>query len=149
VSEREQFLNLFWEMQPKFSRFYARALNEMDLSISQYALLNQLAVSGGPMTEISCKLHVSKPAVTNLVDRLEKKKMIKRVAHPKDRRVYLLEIQPKGEKIVREIQSEILKFLLKTFDQLNAAERKSLVRFYALISKTIDEVLFEPCGTKT
>lgn len=142
MTEKDEFMSYFRKAQPKFSRVYASLLSKADLTLPQYALLSQLADTGKvAMTEISCKLYVSKPAITNLVDRLESKKLLKRVSHPKDRRVHLLEIQPKGEKIVRDIQAQFLNLLLKTLDQLNSAERKSVVRYYALISKTLDELL--------
>lgn len=142
MTEKDEFMSYFRKVQPKFSRVYSCILAKADLTLPQYALLSQLAETGETaMTEISCKLHVSKPAITNLVDRLEQKKLLKRTPHPKDRRVHLIQIQPKGEKTVRDIQGQVLNLLLKTLDQLSATERKSVVRFYALISKTLDELL--------
>lgn len=142
MTEKDEFMSYFRRAQPKFSRVYACILAKANLTLPQYALLSHLIETGKTaMTETSCKLHVSKPAITNLVDRLEQKKLLKRIPHPKDRRIYLLEIQPKGEKIVRDIQAQVLTLLLKTLDQLNTAERKSVIRFYALISKTLDEML--------
>ena len=142
MTEKEEFLELFRAVQPKFSRFYASILTTADLTLPQYALLNQLANLGEvPMTEISSELHVSKPAVTHVVDRLEQKKFLKRLRHPKDRRVYLLQIQSKGKQVVRKIQDQVLHFMLKTIDQLKREEKRSVIRFYALLSQTIDETL--------
>jgi len=142
VNEQEEFSSYFRAIQIKFSRFYARFLTQADLTLQQYALLNQLVTAGTmSMTDAGEKLMITKPAVTNLVDRLEKGAFIKRIAHPEDRRIYLLEIQPKGRKVVREIQSVILKFLLKALNKFEPAERQVVVRFYALLSNTIDENL--------
>ena len=144
MREKEEFIHHFREIQPKFSRLYARLLNQADLSLSHYALLNLLVGKKAlAMTEVSGKLHVTKPAVTNLVDRLEKNRFLKRISHPKDRRVYLLEIQPKGEKIVRKIQTQILPILLKALEEFSPSERKTISRFYALLSKTMDQRLAE------
>ena len=77
---REKFAALFRGIHPKFSRLYAKMLNEIGLSFPQYMLLNQLALLGAiSMTEISDRLGITKPAVTNLVDRLEKKKYLRRL----------------------------------------------------------------------
>ncbi len=139
MTEKEEFVRQFREVQPKFSRFYARLLARANLSFPQYALMNQLLNRGEvSMTEISAKLQISKPAVTSLVDRLEKNKLLKRISHPKDRRISLLQIQPKGEKIVREAQADVLHFLLKTFEALSAGERRTITRFYRLLSQTLD-----------
>ena len=93
------------------------------------------------MTELSSKLHISKPAVTHLVDQLEKKKYTKRIAHAKDRRISLIEAQPKGQKIIRDMQSYILSYLLRTFDKFSSAEKKTIREFYTELSNTMDEVL--------
>ena len=144
-SEKEAFIRQFREIQPKFSRFFTRILTQADLSLPQFALLSQLVNQESmSMTEVGAKLHVTKPAVTNLADRLEKNKFLKRISHPSDRRVSLLQIQPRGEKFVRKTQSEALGFLLKALDSFSAAERKTITRFYALLSKTIDEFLGSP-----
>jgi len=129
-------------VQLKFSRLYTRILSEEGITLPQYVLLNQLA--GGekiPMTEISARLLISKPAVTNLVDRLEKKKLLKRLPHATDRRIYLLEIQPKGGKIISRVQTHVLGVFLKTLDLFTPRERKTIARFYALLYQKIESVL--------
>ena len=142
MNEKESFAGVFRRIQPKFSRLFSRILTEAGLTLPQYALLNQLLDTGPvPMTGLAVKLHITKPAVTHLVDRLEKKQCLRRLPHPKDRRVSLLAIQPKGEKIVREMQTFILNFLLKTLDRFSTGEKKTISRFYARLSQTLDEVL--------
>ena len=144
------FSNQFRQIQPKFSRFYSLLLTELDLTLPQFALLSEIA-SRGPisMTEASRKLHLTKPAITHLVDQLEKKGRLKRAAHSKDRRVYLLEIHPKGKKIVREIQGEVLKLLLKTLGQFRPKEKETIQRFYLSLSENLDQVLIKPASKET
>ena len=98
MSQRENFIRQFRGLQTKFSKYYAFILNQVDLTLPQYALLSSLVYTGTiSMTEISARLHITKPAVTSLADRLEKNKFLKRLPHPKDRRIYLLELLPKGK----------------------------------------------------
>jgi DNA-binding MarR family transcriptional regulator len=91
------------------------------------------------MTEISSRLAITKPAVTNLVDRLEKKKFLKRLPDTQDRRVIHLEILPKGKKVVSQIQEEGLAVLLKAYDQFSASENETIGRFYVALSKVLDD----------
>ena len=150
MPEKNEFLGHLRELNVKFSRFYARILTQADITFPQYALLIQLATAGPmTMTEISERLHISKPAVTNLVDRLEKKKCLKRLPDLKDRRIYLLKLEAKGEKIVRRIQGYVLNLLLKTFDEFNADERKTISRFYISLSETMNQVLLLPEGDRS
>ena len=144
MAEKDLFTRSFREVQVKFSRLYAMVLNKANLTPSQYALLNQLAVSGSvPMTHFSKQLHISKPAVTNLVDRLEKNKYLKRLSHPKDRRIYLLKLEPKGDKLVRKIQAYMLRILLKALGQFSGREQKTINQFYASLSQNVGEALSE------
>ncbi|MBI2167269.1 MAG: MarR family transcriptional regulator [Candidatus Omnitrophica bacterium] len=149
MAERDNFIRTFREIQPKFSRLLTRILTKADLTLPQFALLNQLVNYGTlSMTEASDKLGITKPAVTNLVDRLEKSKCLKRLPHSQDRRVSLLEIQPRGEQIVRDAQAQILPVLLKTLDRFGDGEKETIARFYSHLSKTLDEVLEKTRGRK-
>lgn len=142
MREKEQFANYFRGIHTRFSRLYTHFLTEMDLTLPQYTLLNQLENSGViPMTEASDRLHVSKPAVTHLVDRLEKKRFLKRVPHEKDRRICLLQIQPQGSRIVQKAQNLALGFFMGTLREFHPDERKIMERFYSLLSQRMDRVL--------
>jgi DNA-binding MarR family transcriptional regulator len=142
MQDKSEFARYFREIQPKFSRLYAGLLTEARLSLPQYALLNLLVSRGViPMRGAAAELHITKPAVTNLVDRLEKGRYLRRVPHPKDRRVSLLEIQPKGRRVVQDAQSYVLGLLLKTLGGFSAREKGVVSRFYSLLSKNMDEVL--------
>jgi MarR family transcriptional regulator, organic hydroperoxide resistance regulator len=121
---------------------YAQMLDRVDLTLPQYTLLYQLMLLGTvSMTEISDRLEITKPAVTNLVDRLEEKKCLKRASHAEDRRVILLEILPKGKKIIAEIQGQSLDLLLKAYDQFTEKEHRAIGRFYTTVSRVMDDFL--------
>lgn len=142
MSSRQQFATIFREIHPKFSRLYAKMLHDIGLSLPQYTLLNQLSFLGSvSMTEISGRMQITKPAVTNLVDRLEEKKFLRRTPHPKDRRVILLEILPKGQKAIATLQANSLDIILKAYDQYSGEEHSIISRFYATVSAVIDEHL--------
>ena len=89
------------------------------------------------MTDVSDVLSVTKPAVTNLADQLEKEKLISRIPHPEDRRSYLLEIQPKGIKKANQIQDVILATLDKTFAGLKKSESEIVHDFYEQLSNNL------------
>ena len=143
MNQRENFIHSFREIQPKFSRLYVRILIKAGLNLPQFVLLSQLAPLTRPlsMTEAGARLGVSKPAVTNLVDRLEKKGFLQRSPHAKDRRIFLLEIKPRGKTLVRQVQGEALEALLKTLEKFTGREKETVARFYELLSQALDGVL--------
>lgn len=144
---KNEILGYFREIQLKFPRLYTRILAQADLTLPQFALLSQLAVGGRmPMTEISGKLFISKPAVTNLVDRLEKKRYLERLSYPKDRRIYLIQILPKGEKIIIKIRAFFLKLILRTLGQFSRKEQLLIGQFYGTLSRGMDSLLTKASG---
>src|SRR4030065_858483 len=57
---------------------------------------------GSSLTQISQGLMLENPTVTGLIDRLEKLGYVKRSDHPNDRRVYLVHITEKGNKVAKK-----------------------------------------------
>ncbi len=150
MKEKDEFLHYFREIHLRFSHFYALILTEAELTLPQYALLNQLATVGAiPMTDASEKLHLTKPAVTHIVDCLEELKLLKRIPHQSDRRVNLLEIQSKGKTIVSHIQGRVFSYLMDVFNEFEPAERAIILKFHALIANTMDEFLTKSVEKKT
>ena len=142
MNEKDEFINYFRELQPNFSRLCAHILERQKLTMPQFALLSQLVQARTMvMTAASARMHISKPAVTSLVDRLEKKKCLRRINDVNDRRVSILKILPRGEKMVREMQEKMLVFFLQTLDQLTPKERKTIIRFYRILTQTVYEAL--------
>ena len=58
--------------------------------------------NGLSLTQISQGLMLENPTVTGLIDRLEKLGYVKRSDHPNDRRVYLVHLTEKGNKVAKE-----------------------------------------------
>jgi DNA-binding MarR family transcriptional regulator len=57
---------------------------------------------GSSLTQISQGLMLENPTVTGLIDRLEKLGYVKRSDHPDDRRVYLVNITEKGNRVAKK-----------------------------------------------
>ena len=142
MDNRDEFIRSFRQIQPRFSRLYARILACIDLTFPQFALLNLLADSKPmTMTDASEKLCLTKPAITNLVDKLEVKKHLKRIPHPTDRRIYLLEMKPHGIEMVQKIRMHVLKYMLETLGGFNDSEKKIIARFYTALSSVLEKAI--------
>jgi DNA-binding MarR family transcriptional regulator len=91
--------------------------NAIEVTPIQVMLLFFLQKNDGlSLTQISQGLMLENPTVTGLIDRLEKLGYVKRSDHPNDRRVYLVHITEKGNKvanralpIVKKLNEEIKK----------------------------------------
>lgn len=150
MGQDAEFFRIFREINGQFSRLYAHLLNKQGLTLQQYSLLNLLRLRGAfSMTEASDMLSITKPAVTNIVDQLEKDKLISRQPHPEDRRIYLLEIQPKGLKKTDKIQDVIFETVGDTFAGYPKEQREIVYKFYDNLSKNLTKQFEKQVGKKS
>lgn len=76
----------------------------------------------GDMTigELSNKMYLAFSTTTDLIDRMEKNHLVKRVKDPNDRRVVNIHLLPEGERIIDEViqkRQEYLRELLKNYSE--------------------------------
>ena len=136
------FQNLIRGVQIRFTRFFALVLQRRSATLSQYNVLTTLAAEGPlPMNQVAKKLHISKPAVTHLVDRLEAEGLIARNAHPRDRRISLLHLTEKGSVLVRGVQKRFIEFITHTLSEISKKDRETIKRFYQVLTHQLDKVL--------
>ena len=94
------------------SKVYQKLITKLQKSFSesgievtpiQVMLLFFLQQNDGlSLTQISQGLMLENPTVTGLIDRLEKSGYVKRSDHPNDRRVYLVHLTEKGNKVAKK-----------------------------------------------
>ena len=94
------------------SKVYQKLITKLQKSFSesgvevtpiQAMLLFFLQQNDGlSLTQISQGLMLENPTVTGLIDRLEKSGYVKRSDHPNDRRVYLVHLTEKGNKVAKK-----------------------------------------------
>jgi len=97
-----EVLELIHGINKKFERMQRREIskgeNKEDLTPAQYLLLRQLWENPPlPFKALALACNCSRSTVTGVVDTLEKKKLVERIAHPKDRRSTLVKLTKKGK----------------------------------------------------
>ena len=81
------------------------ALDPFNLSFARYEVLMLLSFSRAgklPLGKIGQRLQVHPASVTNVIDRLERDELVRRVPHPSDQRTTLASITPKGRRVARK-----------------------------------------------
>lgn len=112
-----------------FLRTQTDALAKGKISAPQYLVLD-IIVKQGPlqMTQLADELAVSSPAMSGLVNRLYKIKLIKRIYPKKDRRVITIDVTLKGRQTVDVLQVQREKKFQEIFEQLAEKDRKDYLR---------------------
>ncbi|HLI16406.1 MAG TPA: MarR family transcriptional regulator [Acidimicrobiales bacterium] len=80
-------------------------LRPFGLTFARYELLMLLSFSrtgAMPLSRVGARLQVHPTSVTNLVDRLERQRLVERLPHPTDRRTTLAAILPAGRDVAEK-----------------------------------------------
>ena len=99
-----EMISLIRKMHIRFSNYFSRAIGQHGLCMQHYTLMFLLINEGAlQMSELAKKLSLTNPAITNLVDTLEKKDLALRNPSEDDRRVILVTITDKGKAFAETI----------------------------------------------
>ncbi len=125
--EEEALLNLLRTNDQFGNRFY-RLFREYDLTSSQYNVLRILRGEGKPMPslEIAARLIQVVPAITGLIDRLEKRSLVVRRRCSEDRRVVYVEITDKALAILKQTDEPLKALHKRLLGHMSRAELKTL-----------------------
>lgn len=108
-------------------------LNQYAITPPQFVGLQWL-YELGDMTigELSVKMYLACSTTTDLIDRMEKNKLVERVKDPADRRVVRIHLLAEGERIIQEVilkRQAYLRDMFATFsEEETAAFEKSLLK---------------------
>ena len=121
-------------------------LGPLDLSFARFEALRLLAFSRKgrlPLGKIGERLQVHPASVTNVIDRLEADRLVRRVPHPTDGRTTLAAITPKGRRLVA-IATDALN--TKVFEQtgLTDAQLEALIDTIAELRESAGDFSVDP-----
>jgi DNA-binding MarR family transcriptional regulator len=107
-----------------------------------HAALNALAViegSGGPIAagEVSSQMHITSGTMTGILDTLERKGYVQRVAHMDDRRVVLVDITPAAQPVLDAMLPEVQQICAARLGSLDDGLLEDLLDALAVVKAAI------------
>ena len=116
----------------RFSRQATRALEPLGLELWEYDVLSALRRQGTPYAlpamGLARETDLSSGAMTNRIDRLEKRGFVQREADEHDRRSVIVVLTPDGRKAIDEAIAFRLEAARESLEALTANQRKELAR---------------------
>ena len=104
-------------------------LAPLDITAAQYVILMSIALGEADCASGLCKgMSYDPGAMTRMLDRLERRGLVRRVAHPNDRRASNLELTAEGEAVypkLRESAMKVLNHFLRGFTPSEARQLES------------------------
>jgi len=117
-------------------------LTDFFITPPQFEALQYL-INSEPITigELSNKMFLACSTITDLVDRMEKNQLVKRVRDEKDRRVVRLQVLEKGHELINEVLHARRNYLADVLSDVSENQRGFILDGITTIyEKTVDEV---------
>lgn len=103
-------------------------LRPLNITTAQFVVFNSIALGKGRTIGEFCRLlGYDSGAMTRLLDRIEKKGLIRRVPNPEDRRSYVIELTPESKSLFPKAKhrvESVFRRLLAGFSNAQAAALK-------------------------
>jgi DNA-binding MarR family transcriptional regulator len=136
--EQEAVLNILRTSDQLDNRL-GRLFREFGLTSSQYNVLRILRGEGQPLPslEVADRLIQVVPAITGLIDRLEKQKLVSRRRCDEDRRVVFVEITPAALALLKRIDKPLDELQKRLVGHLTPAELAALSRLLTKVRQPV------------
>lgn len=117
-----------------------KELEELDLTPPQLDVLARLYSYGETtQTALAQELYLAKSTVSGILDRLERRGLVRRDRKEKDRRTAIVTLTPRGEVVLRRIIERRAAFLHEFIDPLPTDEVWKLLEILEKIEKKVPE----------
>jgi MarR family transcriptional regulator, 2-MHQ and catechol-resistance regulon repressor len=126
-AEEEALLNLL-RTSDQFQNRLGRLFREYGLTPSQYNVLRILRGEGKPLPclEIADRMLQVVPAMTGLLDRLEKQSLITRERSTQDRRIVYVDITPSAKQLLKRLDPPLQQLHSELLGHLKPSQLKEL-----------------------
>ena len=134
----EKLSKLIVEFYEKLSSWEDSVVRDSGLTTAQAHTIEIVGHAGSiKMKDLAQKIGVTTGTLTVGIDRLEKKNLLIRKPHERDRRSYLIELTPQGEKCFREHHNFHLQMTRELVSDLSNEEQTA---FGKIIQKMLEKI---------
>jgi DNA-binding MarR family transcriptional regulator len=110
------------------SRRFHQVLEPLALEPGEFALLRAVAANEGePQNALAERLHISPSWMVAIVDQLERRELLERRPHARDRRVRNLHLTGAGKKLLRQGERQARQFDQQVTEPLTETEMEQLL----------------------
>lgn len=114
---------------------FAHTMADFDLTPGQFGTLALIAANPGlSQTALGTALGIDRSSVVPLIDKLERRHLVERAPHPRDRRSHALRLTPDGATLFDTARAAVARHEAHIFAPLAPAERETLARLLDRVS---------------
>lgn len=144
TSERlqEQAIERFWETVPPLwgtirSHIRTAATEKFDITVEQFHVLRYVRCGRDTISELATAKNISRPAISQAVDVLVKKGMLRRVQSQQDRRYVELTLTDSGSDLLDAIFKETRGWMKEGMQILNEEELEVITKGMEALQKIL------------
>ncbi len=121
---------------------FTRRLKAFDLTPEQWSILNRLGEQDKlTQKDLAERTYKDQPNTARILDKLEKKELIRRVDNPEDRRAFLIHLTDRG----KEVREGIIPITLQlNVDASAGFEKEETRQLINLLNRVYDNLNSEP-----
>lgn len=136
--QQETLLNLL-RVGDQIANRVSRLFREHGLTLSRFNVLRNLDLADRPLTcgEIGERMIHVVPAITGLVDQLEKHGLVERRRCERDRRVVYIAITEKGHQLCEELREPLDALELRLMEGMSDDELRELIELLGKVRGSI------------
>ena len=135
-----EFLDMITDNLKKF--LFPEEWLAIDLKLSKtelFALLYLTRKEQTTMSELADTIGVPMSTATGLVDRLVRKSYVQRVRSEEDRRIVMLALTEKGERLVDEFKDIMSRYMSRIMEGLTKEEQQQLMAIALKVFRNLQE----------
>lgn len=138
--EQESLLNIL-RTSDRFQNRSGRLFRQYGLTASQYNVLRILRGEGKPMPslDVAARMLQVVPAITGLIDRLEKQDLVRRKRCADDRRVVYVEITKKALALLKKLDQPLADLYQQLLGHMTHDELRELSRLLEKARVSVQE----------
>ena len=120
---------VLWKAAHAIEQNAMQSVSALGLGLSDFAVLEVLLHKGPlPVNTVGKQILLTSSSITAAIDRLEARKLLRRVTTPKDRRSRIVELTEAGRRLIVRAFQKHAKDMEETMAVLKTNERAELVR---------------------
>ena len=121
------------------SRRFHEVLGPLELEPGEFALMRAVSASDGePQNALAERLHISPSWMVAIVDQLERRGLLERRPHARDRRVRNLHLTAAGKKLLKQAERRAQQFDRQVSDPLTEPELQQLLDLLQRVAAGLD-----------
>jgi DNA-binding MarR family transcriptional regulator len=139
----DRSIELFWETVPPLwgmirSHIRSTATANFDITVEQFHVLRYVRKGTGSMSELATAKNISRPAISQAVDVLARKGLLKRTQGTQDRRYVELALTDAGNALLDAVFKETRSWMKERMSDLNVDELKTIAKAMQALKKMLE-----------